>query len=131
MRRHRSLDHHVGSRASRLDRVIAVLRVRQRDVHGLNVVALQALAKLVEVIGGGPMFLGECLTAAPIRRDDRGETRIAAGTRKRRKQRPLDDSAGADDGVTDLLAHASLPCSFSSGKGASKGPWSAVSTRQC
>src|SRR2546428_211387 len=71
--RHRSLADDMSAGARGLDRVIAVQRVGQRDIDGLDVFTLQRLAKLVVVIAGGVMFLCERVSPSAVGRDDRGQ----------------------------------------------------------
>jgi hypothetical protein len=82
------------------------------------------------MVGGGAVLLGEGLRAPAVGGDDRGEARLAAGTRERRKHRALHERSGADDGVPDLLRHA-RSLGVSSREGASVGPRSVAPIRRC
>jgi len=123
MRRHSSAITAIGrsqttcAPARGLDRVVAVQGVRQREIDGLHVVALQRLAELVVVIARRAMLLGERLGARAVGRNDRGQPCLSSGSREGRQQRAFNQRPCADDGIADLLGQEPFSQLVSEGEG--------------
>ena len=86
----------------RRHRVLAVHRVRQHDVHGVDRAALQQVAVLLVPVGGHAVLFADRLVLDRVARDDRGEFGV------RRVLEPGEDGGlreppDPDHRVTDLV----------------------------
>jgi len=107
----------VGAGARGLDRVVAVQRVGQREIDGLDVFALQGLPEFVVVIARRAVLPSQRVSAGGVGGNDGGQPRLSSRAREGREQRALDERPCADDGVADLLGHEPSPAVVFRGKG--------------